>query len=159
VTAPEYRSAGEVFERAVALLEDLEAAGETTVVGDPPRAVQTGGGRIRFTKPVEARDLPGDPDVLLVDEAAALPVRLLEDLLAAPSVAFTTTIHGYEGAGRGFSVRFRDRLAESDHEVREVDLADPIRYAGGDPVEVWAFHALLLNAGPASDLLVEDATP
>jgi tRNA(Met) cytidine acetyltransferase len=73
-------------------------------------------------------------------------------------VAFTTTVHGYEGAGRGFSVRFRDRLAGDDHEVTEATMTEPIRYAAGDPVEVWAFRALLLDAGPPVDPLVADAT-
>jgi tRNA(Met) cytidine acetyltransferase len=158
VTAPEYRRAAAVFERARAVLADRDrlAAAE----GDPPRTLRTPeGGRLRFAPPVEARELPGDPDVVVVDEAAALPVRTLAATLSAPSVAFSTTVHGYEGAGRGFSVRFREHLAESDHAVTDVSMAEPIRYAAGDPVEVWAFHALLLGASPAADQLVEDATP
>jgi tRNA(Met) cytidine acetyltransferase len=157
VTAPEYRSAGELFERAAALLADLDALAGRGGGGHPVRAA--GGGVVRFERPAAASDLPGDPDVVLVDEAAALPVRLLADLLAAPSVGFATTVHGYEGAGRGFSVRFRDRLAEGDHAVTEVTMAEPIRYAAGDPVEVWAFRALLLDASPAADPLVEAARP
>ncbi|MFC7134925.1 MULTISPECIES: tRNA(Met) cytidine acetyltransferase TmcA [Salinibaculum] len=158
VTAPQYRSAAAVFARAVDLLTDL---GELAGRDDPetPRRVETETGRVRFAAPTEAAELPGDPDCVVVDEAAALPVRLLERYLAAESVAFTTTIHGYEGAGRGFSVRFRDRLAGSDHDLTEVSLADPIRYAPGDPVEVWSFRALCLGAGPAADPLVADATP
>ncbi|MEF8774641.1 MAG: tRNA(Met) cytidine acetyltransferase TmcA [Halobacteriales archaeon] len=157
VTAPAYRSAGEVFRRARALV--AEAGALRAVDGEPPRTVETDAGRVRFAPPVDARDLPGDPDVVIVDEAAALPVRLLEALLSAPAVAFVTTIHGYEGAGRGFSVRFRDRLDGDDHQVAAVEMVEPIRYAGGDPVEVWLFRALLLDAGPAPGLLVEDADP
>ncbi|WP_276301367.1 tRNA(Met) cytidine acetyltransferase TmcA [Halorussus lipolyticus] len=177
VTAPEYRSAREVFIRAEALLTELGYEVETD--HDPPRTIEIpDGGRIRFADPTEAEDLLGDssssgdsdgsksrdapadaPDVVFVDEAAALSVRLLERFLAAPRVAFTTTIHGYEGAGRGFSVRFRDRLDESDHEVREARLDEPIRYAEGDPVEVWAFRALLLDARPPVDAVVRDANP
>ena len=148
VTAPQYRSAGELFTRAGALLETLGAS-----VGD------ASGGRIRFASPERAVDLPDDPDVVLVDEAAALPVRRLEALLSAPSVAFTTTVHGYEGAGRGFSVRFRDRLDDAEHAVTEVSMTAPIRYADADPVEVWAFRALLLDARPPVSELVGDATP
>ncbi|UPW00077.1 GNAT family N-acetyltransferase [Halorussus gelatinilyticus] len=186
VTAPEYRSCREVFVRAAALLETLGVEIETD--RDPPREVRVvgesgeredadrpSGGRVRFAPPTEAANsLAGDsgtpespttpdasrsPDAVFVDEAAALSVRLLERFLAASKVAFTTTIHGYEGAGRGFSVRFRDRLAESDHEVVEASLADPIRYAAGDPVEVWAFRALLLDARPPVDAAVADADP
>jgi tRNA(Met) cytidine acetyltransferase len=158
VTAPQYRSAREVFARAAALLETLDGLAATD--GDPPRCVESdAGGRVRFVAPGRAVDLPGDPDCVVVDEAAALPVRRLEAFLDAPSVAYATTVHGYEGAGRGFSVRFRDRLAASDHDVRDVSLADPIRYAAGDPVEVWAFRALLLDARPPVDQLVADATP
>ena len=157
VTAPEYRSAREVFVRARALLETLEVAVETD--RNPPREIRTSGGAVRFAKPTEAADLPGDPDVVFVDEAAALSVRLLERFLAADRVAFTTTVHGYEGAGRGFSVRFRDRLAESDHDVMEARLDEPIRYAAGDPVEAWAFRALLLDARPPVEQVVADADP
>ncbi|MFB6119679.1 MAG: tRNA(Met) cytidine acetyltransferase TmcA [Halobacteriaceae archaeon] len=155
VTAPGYRSAREVFVRAEALLSDLGSL--DAVSGDPPKRLDAGGGAVRFLPVAEAVD--ADPDVLLVDEAAALPVRRLESFLDVDAVGFTTTVHGYEGAGRGFDVRFRGRLADSEHEVTTVRLHEPIRYAGGDPVESWAFHALLLDARPPVDQLVEGATP
>jgi len=166
VTAPSYRNAAEVFARAREVLEGAGVLGGDPEA-DPPRieTADEDGGRVRFLRPDDAaatvtgQDSSGAPDVLLVDEAAALPVRTLERLLEAPSVAFATTVHGYEGAGRGFSVRFRDRLTESDHEVTDVTLADPIRYAAADPVESWAFRALLLDASPAVDPLVDDAIP
>jgi tRNA(Met) cytidine acetyltransferase len=169
VTAPEYRSSREVFVRAETLLETLGRTVETD--GDRPRDIEVegsgddDGGRVRFETPKTAADLLGDsdegatPDAVFVDEAAALSVRLLEQFLAAPQVAFTTTIRGYEGAGRGFSVRFRGRLDESDHAVVEARLDEPIRYAAGDPVEVWAFRALLLDARPPVDEVVERASP
>jgi tRNA(Met) cytidine acetyltransferase len=175
VTAGTYRSAREVFVRAAALLDSMGELANTD--HDPPTRIATkSGGTIRFEKPTDAIDLVGStsqrndragsedkradtPDVVFVDEAAALSVRVLERFLDFPRVAFTTTIHGYEGAGRGFSVRFRDRLDEGDHDVTDVTLAEPIRYAPGDPIEVWAFRALALDARPAVDPLVTDATP
>lgn len=155
VTAPTRRSAGALFDRARELLATLDTADDG--VTDLPLTTETG--RIRYERPAAAAELPDSPDVVIVDEAAALPVRLLEALLAAPAAAFTTTIHGYEGAGRGFSIRFRDRLADSDHEVTECSLTEPIRYAPADPIEVWSFHALALEASPAADQLVAPATP
>ncbi|NEU57216.1 tRNA(Met) cytidine acetyltransferase TmcA [Halorussus sp. MSC15.2] len=166
--------------REIRVVSERRGEGERRDGRAGERGDEGGGGRVRFAEPTETADLLGDPrdqaadsphasggseacdqssapDAVFVDEAAALSVRLLERLLAAPRVAFTTTIHGYEGAGRGFSVRFRDRLAESDHEVVETRLDEPIRYAAGDPVEVWAFDALLLDARPPVEEVVRDA--
>ncbi|WP_336337980.1 tRNA(Met) cytidine acetyltransferase TmcA [Haloarcula brevis] len=159
VTAPQYRSAGEVFTRARHLLEALGADVTRDRASEPQHLDVAGAGRVRYAPPAEAAGLPDDPDVVVVDEAAALPVRRLEQFLDAPAVAFTTTVHGYEGAGRGFSVRFRDRLSESDHAVTEASMTTPIRYGDADPVEVWAFRALLLDARPPVDPLVDEATP
>ncbi|WP_231183705.1 tRNA(Met) cytidine acetyltransferase TmcA [Haladaptatus sp. DYF46] len=165
VTARTYRSAREVFVRAAALLDSMDELADTD--HEPPtRIAAKSGGTVRFEKPTDAIDRVGSgderdetPGVVFVDEAAALSVRLLERFLNFSRVAFTTTIHGYEGAGRGFSVRFRDRLDGSDHDVTDVTLDEPIRYAAGDPIEVWAFRALALDARPAVDPLVTDATP
>ncbi|QKY21089.1 tRNA(Met) cytidine acetyltransferase [Halolamina sp. CBA1230] len=167
VTAPERRGADEIFARA---RERLAAAGTRSAGGgegatdallaDSANAVDAeSGGCVRFARPPEAADLPGDPDAVFVDEAAALPVSLLERFLDGPPVAFCTTVHGYEGAGRSFDVRFRGSLAESEREVVDVRLDEPIRYAAGDPVESWAFRALLLDARPPVEQLVADATP
>jgi tRNA(Met) cytidine acetyltransferase len=158
VTAPGYRNAAEVFDRAAETLAGLDAlAADRREDSAAHRLDATGGGRIRFRPPPAAAD--ADADVLVVDEAAALPVRILESLLeVAPAACFATTVHGYEGSGRGFDVRFRDRL-ETGREVIDVTLEAPIRYAAGDPVEVWLFRALLLDARPAADPLVADATP
>ena len=165
ITAPSSRNAAEAFGRATSLLESLGERPETERdTGDHAiHAVLTTerGGSIGYESPLEAveRAETRGADVVLVDEAAALSVGVLESLLAADRIAFATTIHGYEGAGRGFSVRFRDRLERSDHDVVEYTLVDPIRYAGGDPLEVWAFHALLLDARPPVAPIVEEATP
>ncbi len=155
VTAPEERSADELFERA---RERLVAA-DTLATDENGALVAGSGGRVRFARPPDAVDLPGNPDAIIVDEAAALPVSLLEGFLAGPPLAFCTTVHGYEGAGRSFDVRFREGLRESDRPVTDVRLDDPIRYAAGDPVEQWAFRALLMDARPPVDQLVVDATP
>ncbi|MFC7187348.1 tRNA(Met) cytidine acetyltransferase TmcA [Halorubrum yunnanense] len=153
VTAPAFRNAAEVFARASELIGSGGAGGEGDVAAEDIRRVDApGGGRVRYLPPAEAAELPGDPDVAIVDEAAALPVRLLEGFLdAGVSLAFCTTVHGYEGAGRGFAIRFRERLLDGPLAVRDVRLDEPIRYARNDPVEAWASRALLLDARPAVD--------
>jgi tRNA(Met) cytidine acetyltransferase len=158
VTAPGYRSVRELFARAEELLADTGALADRDRT-DRPRRLATADGAVRFCDPVTASDLPGDPDRVFVDEAAALPVGLLRSLLAADGLALTTTVHGYEGTGRGFSVRFREHLADGPHDVTDITLAEPIRYAAGDPVEVWSFRALALDARPPVAGLVADATP
>ncbi|MFO7832734.1 MAG: tRNA(Met) cytidine acetyltransferase TmcA domain-containing protein, partial [Halohasta sp.] len=158
VTAPAFENAAAVFRRAERLLDTLGVL-STAANTDPPRLTASTGGRIRFRQPPAAADEAAETDVLIADEAAAIPVDLLESLLAAPSVAFCTTVHGYEGTGRGFDVRFRDRLAESHHAVDAIELTEPIRYARGDPVESWLFRTLLFDAQPPVDQLAVGATP
>lgn len=156
VTAPDYRNAAEVFDRAAALLSDLDAFAERGDGGEP--VVALSGGRVRFVRPVGATD--ASADAVIVDEAAALPVRVLQRVTAGDRpVAFATTVHGYEGSGRGFDVRFRGWLADTDRSVQECSMTEPVRYAAGDPIEVWAFRALLFDAAPPVQPLVADATP
>nr|WP_321163912.1 tRNA(Met) cytidine acetyltransferase TmcA [Halolamina pelagica] len=155
VTAADRRGADELFARA---RERLDAAG--SIGSDSADRIDAAsGGCVRFARPPEAADLPGDPDAVIVDEAAALPVALLERFLDGPPAAFCTTVHGYEGAGRSFDVRFRGSLADAEREVIDVRLDEPIRYAAGDPVESWAFRALLLDARPPVAQLVAGAAP
>ncbi|KAB1193870.1 GNAT family N-acetyltransferase [Haloferax sp. MBLA0076] len=157
VTAPGRRNAAEVFVRAERLLRELDLYDAESA--DEFDLSSSRGGRVRYVPPTEAGAVAADIDALVVDEAAALPVRLLTSFLDAPSVAFCTTVRGYEGAGRGFAVRFRDRLDDSDHEVTDVRLDDPIRYAAGDPLESWTFRVLLLDARPPVAQLITEAAP
>ncbi|WP_323676541.1 tRNA(Met) cytidine acetyltransferase TmcA [Halorubellus sp. PRR65] len=174
VTASDRRGSREVFERARELLDALDAAGDhpgeydlraASPGDDADRDGATTGtstgpaGRVRFASLADVVADPTIGDVLVVDEAATVPVRRLEATLEADRVAYATTVHGYEGTGRGFDVRFRGRLDDGAHDVVESKLVTPIRYAAGDPVEVWAFRALLLDARPPVDSLVADATP
>lgn len=154
VTAPNYRNAAELFERAAETLTAFDTLTDDRRNGRTKPALRTDTGEIRYRKPAEAID--ASADVLFVDEAAALPVRRLEELLSvSSSVCVLTTVRGYEGAGRGFDIRFRDTL-DSVHTVTERVLSEPIRYAQGDPIEVWLFRALLLDATPPPGQLFED---
>ncbi|MEM4758006.1 MAG: GNAT family N-acetyltransferase, partial [Nanopusillaceae archaeon] len=87
---------------------------------------------------------------LFVDEAAGIGVNLLYEYLNKNrKLVFSSTIHGYEGAGRSFSVRFMKYIKErKDFEVFEYKMKEPIRYGEDDPIEKWLFDTLLLDAEP-----------
>lgn len=156
VSAPNYRNAAELFERAAETLKAVSALVEDARDGQNKPTLHSEDGRIRYLPPEDAVD--ASADLIFVDEAAGIPVRRLESLTSvAPSVCFATTVHGYEGAGRGFDVRFREQLAEL-RDRTDCVLSEPIRYASGDPIEVWQFHALLLGATPPPKELIEDVS-
>ncbi len=91
-------------------------------------------------------------DLLLVDEAAAIPPALLETLLRRYArIAFASTVHGYEGTGRGFAVRFRKTLDRLSPQWRDMRIEAPIRWQAGDPLEALTFRALLMDAEPAGE--------
>ncbi|WP_101757028.1 GNAT family N-acetyltransferase [Oceanicoccus sp. KOV_DT_Chl] len=84
---------------------------------------------------------------MLVDEAAAIPAAMLEAMLRHYNrVVFATTVHGYEGTGRGFDIRFKQTLTELRPQWKALELNQPIRWAQDDPLEQFLFEALLLNA-------------
>ncbi|MEM1917848.1 MAG: GNAT family N-acetyltransferase [Sulfolobales archaeon] len=110
---------------------------------------------IEYWPPLDILKL--DVDVVVVDEAAGIPVPLLHKIWRKfKRTIFSTTIHGYEGAGRGFSVRFLKRIREDRKtKLAIVEMSEPIRYSADDPIEKFQFDVLLLNAEPA-ELTAED---
>lgn len=146
VTAPSQKATGSLFAQAARLLPGVEA-GKGSLHLDQAS--------IDYVAPDQLLQDPQTADLLLVDEAAAIPTPLLEALLDHyPRIAFATTVHGYEGTGRGFALRFRKVLEQRFPQWREVRLESPIRWAPGDPLEEWLFRALALNAAPAPDELI-----
>jgi len=87
------------------------------------------------------------PPTLFVDEAASIPAaRLMSWLQRLPRIAFATTVHGYEGTGRGFEVRLRDALDRLTPDWKRLTLSAPIRWGEGDPLEALTRDLLCLDA-------------
>ncbi|MBK1721970.1 tRNA(Met) cytidine acetyltransferase TmcA [Thiocystis violacea] len=150
VTAPSQAAVESLFRHARAVL----ASGEGAPLA-PERAHH-----LSFLPPGQLVSERPPADLLLVDEAAGIPAPLLESMLAHYGrIVFATTVHGYEGTGRGFDIRFRDRLDRLTPDWRALELEQPIRWADGDPLEALCFRALLLDAAPAPDDQVAAATP
>lgn len=107
-------------------------------------------GTLRFIPPDALCESLPEADLVLVDEAAGIPAPLLSTLQERyPRICFATTVHGYEGTGRGFEVRFREVLDRRAPRWRRLTLTAPIRWSPGDPLEALVFRALLLDASPA----------
>ncbi|SEA47107.1 tRNA(Met) cytidine acetyltransferase [Thiothrix caldifontis] len=130
----------------------LQAAGKRVLLTAPSRAtVATVFKHAEFPPSFFAPDdllqtLP-QGDVLLVDEAAAIPVPLLLKMLEHyPRCVFSTTLHGYEGSGRGFALRFQKELDTYAPGWQAVRLHQPIRWVENDPLEHFINRALLLDA-------------
>ena len=85
-------------------------------------------------------------DVLLVDEAAVIPLSMLEKLLLHyPKIIFSTTTHGYEGTGRGFVLKFYKLLDVVKPDWEKIQLHQPVRWSEKDPLEPWIESLLFLN--------------
>ncbi len=149
VTAPNESNVQELFKFAKRGLESLGHKVEAEERQEMVVSLRAKGIDITYLKPLEA--VKRRADIMAVDEAASLQVPMLFALLRRHDrVVYSTTVHGYEGAGRGFSVRFLRRLRQLKNvEVIEYEMSEPVRYAEGDPVEEWAFDTLLLDAEPA----------
>ena len=143
VTAPGLDAAAAIFQQADRLLPEADSSHGT---------VQWKDRQICFVAPDQLVRQPQAADLLLVDEAAAIPAPLLETLLRQHArIVFATTIHGYEGTGRGFSIRFRSTLDRLTPDWNALQLSRPIRWAEDDPLEQFTFRALLLNTSPAAN--------
>lgn len=99
-----------------------------------------------FLAPDDLLQTRPEAEVLMVDEAAAIPVPLLLNMLGHyPRCVFSTTLHGYEGSGRGFALRFQQQLEAHAPGWKSIRLHQPIRWAENDPLEHFIHQALLLD--------------
>ncbi|MEW5757208.1 MAG: GNAT family N-acetyltransferase [Pseudomonadota bacterium] len=143
VTAPRIDACGALFERAAA-----ELRGARSARGRIERADAV----LEFIAPDALIEQLPAADLLLIDEAAAIPAPMLEAMLRHYSrVVFASTVHGYEGTGRGFAVRFMQTLARLAPGWKSLRLETPVRWAPGDPLERFVFDALLLDAAAAEE--------
>ncbi len=95
---------------------------------------------------VLVRDLP-KACLLIIDEAAAIALPLLLKLIKSYSrCILSSTLHGYEGSGRGFALRLRSLLNSHYSGWQELQLTRPVRFAPKDPLEHFTARLLMLNA-------------
>ena len=80
---------------------------------------------------------------LFVDEAAMIPLDILFRLTKAfKRVVLTTTIHSYEGTGRGFLLKF---MAKTDRTLCHIELFTPLRWQADDKLEAFIDDLLLCD--------------
>ncbi|KAJ4271505.1 N-acetyltransferase 10 [Fusarium torreyae] len=129
---------------------------------------------IQYIRPQDAHVL-GQAELVVIDEAAAIPLPLVRKLMGPYLVFMASTINGYEGTGRSLSLKLIKQLRDQSRsastagegmeiadrstgkaskteefqagrKLREITLSEPIRYAQGDSVEKWLNTVLCLDA-------------
>lgn len=134
---------------------------------------------IQYIQPQDSYTL-GQAELLIIDEAAAIPLPLVRKLMGPYLVFMASTINGYEGTGRSLSLKLINQLREQSRgkarqngdvsngaqplggmrSLREITLSEPIRYASGDAVEKWLNKLLCLDATlPQRSLTAAAGTP
>lgn len=112
---------------------------------------------IQYIQPHEHEKL-SQVELLVVDEAAAIPLPVVKSLLGPYLVFLSSTVNGYEGTGRSLSLKLLQQLEEQSHATvngaeaahsgrlfKKIELAESIRYASGDPIESWLNALLCLD--------------
>jgi len=67
---------------------------------------------IQYIQPSDSHVL-GQAELLVVDEAAAIPLTLVKNLLGNYTTILSSTINGYEGTGRSLSLKLIQQLREA----------------------------------------------
>lgn len=87
--------------------------------------------------------------LLMIDEAAALPLGVIHQCLNGnPHCVLTGTVHGYEGSGRGLTLRLAKALEQQGVDLIRLSLHQPLRFPAHDPLEQFTDQLLLLRAEP-----------
>jgi tRNA(Met) cytidine acetyltransferase len=154
ISAPHVASVAAVFERAVEQLNVIKQSATELITTE---------GSITFIAPDELIRQQPQADLVMIDEAAAIPAPMLTQLLKQYSrLVFTSTIAGYEGTGRGFEIRFKQTLNQLTPDWQAYHMTQPIRWAEHDPLEQFIHQALMLNAQAAevmTKVVTSDFTP
>jgi len=138
ITAPRLRTCEIVFKHIAEQLPGAEINRSS---------VTYKGNSIYFYSPDELINNKVVADILFVDEAATIPIPLLTSLLKKfKQCVFATTVHGYEGTGRGFVVRFFNTLDKFNKNWIKITMQSPIRWPEGDYLEQWVFKLFCLDA-------------
>lgn len=155
VTAPSYSNIKTVVEFAEKALNVLGVGVEKIKSRGLVLTLKSKLGIIDCVSPT--RIVKRKADIVFVDEAAGIPIPLLFTILKSfKKIVYSSTIHGYEGAGRGFKLRFLKTIKTGmKFNFEEVGMETSIRYDEGDPIERWLYDTLLLDAEPASLSLEE----
>ncbi|AWL12483.1 tRNA(Met) cytidine acetyltransferase [Saliniradius amylolyticus] len=158
VTAPHRNTVGPIFRFAAERL-----SGTLTELKDQRLRTQDGASLIFYPPDVLLREKP-KLDWLFVDEAAALPAPTLIGLdKVYQRKAFSTTIHGYEGSGRGFEIRFKPYLQKHYPNWQHLELEQPVRWFEGDMLEAFWFRVMMsdcqsLQAAPGQPIEIRELT-
>ena len=93
-------------------------------------------------------------ELLIIDEAAAIPLNIVKRILPDCVTFMASTIQGYEGTGRSLSIKLIDEMRNNQKMsgariLKEISLSQAIRYADNDPVELWLNKLLILDATSA----------
>lgn len=138
-TGPRYSATEKIFEHAANLVQ--ESIHNNTVEHNNSSLCYLSVDEICIDNP--------KCSLLIVDEAASIPVSLLTKLLNHYSrIVFSSTTYGYEGTGRGFNLRFFKTLDSTTPNWKHIELNTPIRWAAHDPLEEFIFKLLCLHAEP-----------
>ncbi len=104
--------------------------------------------RISYKPPKDAIEIP-KKSLLFIDEAAAIPPKILQNLIKREKTVMSTTVQGYEGVGRSFSLVFLKNLEKSANtQIVKFEMKIPIRFSENDPIEKWLFETFFLDAEP-----------
>ncbi|XP_066999435.2 RNA cytidine acetyltransferase isoform X2 [Anabrus simplex] len=125
---------------------------------------------IQYIHPTDAQRL-GHAELVVIDEAAAIPLPYVKSMLGPYLVFLASTINGYEGTGRSLSLKLLQQLrtqasatgvsadknknqaAATGRTLHEVVLNESIRYKSGDDVEKWLTDILCLDATSVQPIL------
>ncbi len=147
------RGRGKSSALGLAVREVLETDPDHRVVIAAPSAAAAAqvlafAGHIELRRP-EALRAGGPWQTVIIDEAAQLPVPLLQQIVTAhphAHIAMATTTAGYEGTGRGFVLRFLRWLRQQPGSVVEETLECPQRWSPDDPLEDFVRRLLVHDA-------------
>ncbi|MFV0575009.1 MAG: GNAT family N-acetyltransferase [Vibrio sp.] len=149
VTAPSIQSLSPLFQHLENIIAQIGNADKDIAWVRQARTCWqlSNGSQLLFIAPDDLLLNVHQADLVFIDEAAALPLPMLKQFTEKfHRLVMSSTIHGYEGCGRGFSLKFLPWLQKYRPGFKHIHLTQPIRWNEGDPLEQWCFESFLLNA-------------